>query len=148
MMTCSYLYHMFSKLVDSVYIEDAARAHWNAFDQLKVGSKCSGKAYFITQGDPWPIADLIEGILGALGESCPRRTISPWLAMRLGGFLEVLYRIFRIKNEPLMTRFIAEQLSTAHWFSIEAARQDLGYEPQHNISEALTKLANTYQQQH
>ena len=28
-----------------------------------------------------------------------------------------------------MTRFLAQQLSTSHWFDISAARRDLGYEP-------------------
>ena len=128
------------KLVDSVYIEDAARAHWDAFDQLRVGADCAGKAYFITQGEPWPIAELIEGILDALNESCPRRTISPKLAMMIGRSLEWIYRLLKIHSEPVMTRFIAEQLSTAHWFSIEAARRDLGYQPQRTIREALIAL--------
>ena len=128
------------KLVDSVYIDDAARAHWDAYDRLTVGAPCAGKAYFITQGEPWPIADLIEGILGALNQTCPRRTLSPKFAMFVGGCLEIIYRALRIKREPIMTRFIAEQLSTAHWFSIEAARQDLGFKPQRTIDEALAAL--------
>ena len=128
------------KLVDSVYIDDAARAHWDAYDRLTVGASCAGKAYFITQGEPWPIADLIEGILGALDQTCPRRTLSPKFAMFVGSFLETMYRVLRIKREPIMTRFIAEQLSTAHWFSIEAARQDLGFQPQRTIDEALAAL--------
>jgi nucleoside-diphosphate-sugar epimerase len=144
---CGRLRHLApEKLVDSVYIEDAGRAHWDAYDRLEVGADCAGKAYFITQGEPWPIADLIEGILEALGESCPRRTISPKLAMCIGGVLEIVYRLLRIKSEPVMTRFIADQLSTAHWFSIDAARRDLGYVPQRSITEALTELSNTYTQ--
>ena len=129
-----------TKLVDSVYIDDAARAHWNAFDRLTPSSACAGRAYFITQGEPWPIADLIEGILEAHGVTYPRRTISPLLAYSLGAMFELIYTLFGIQSEPMMTRFIAEQLSTAHWFSIEAAREDLGYEPQMTIKEALQAL--------
>jgi nucleoside-diphosphate-sugar epimerase len=132
------------KLVDSVYIEDAARAHWDAFDQLSPEAACAGRAYFITQGEPWPIAELIEGILEAVGEGCPRRTISPRLAMWIGATLEVIYGLLRIEREPIMTRFVAEQLSTAHWFSIEAARRDLGYEPTRSIREALDALKAAY----
>lgn len=134
------------KLVDSVYIEDAARAHWDAYDRLSVDAPCAGRAYFITQGEPWPIAELIEGILEAVGESCPRRTISPRIAMWLGASLEMVYGLLRIKREPLMTRFVAEQLSTAHWFSIEAAKRDLGYAPQRSIREALEELKRAHQE--
>ena len=39
-----------------------------------------------------------------------------------------------------MTRFLARQLSTTHWFSIDAARRDLGYEPRVSIPEGLRRL--------
>ena len=128
------------KLVDSVYIEDAARAHWNAFDRLSLDADCAGKAYFITQDEPWPIAQLIEGILGAYDLSCPRKTVSPKVAMFLGHSLEVIYRLLRISEEPIMTRFIAEQLSTAHWFNIDAAKRDLSYAPTRTMTQALEEL--------
>ncbi len=128
------------KLVDSVYIEDAARAHWDAFDRLHSGAACAGQAYFITQDEPWPIVELIEGILEAHGVSYPRKTISPRVAMMVGNILERMYRLFSIKEEPMMTKFIAEQLSTAHWFNIERAKKDLGYQPARSMSEALEEL--------
>ena len=131
------------KLVDSVYIEDAARAHWNAFDQLQVGAACNGQCYFITQDEPWPIADLIEGILEAHGVFYSRKLISPKLAYKLGHLLELIYGLFRIEKEPMMTRFIAEQLSTAHWFSIEKAKRDLNYKPSRSIREALAELKSS-----
>lgn len=129
-----------NKRVDSVYIEDAARAHWDAYDHLHPSADCNGKAYFISQGEPWPIADLIEGILAAYDLSCPRRTLSPKVAMWMGQSLELIYGGLGIKSEPIMTRFIAEQLSTAHWFNIEAAKRDLSYRPTRSISEALEAL--------
>ena len=39
-----------------------------------------------------------------------------------------------------MTRFLARQLSTTHWFRIDAARRDLGYEPRVSIAEGLRTL--------
>ena len=39
-----------------------------------------------------------------------------------------------------MTRFLARQLSTTHWFNIDAARRDLGYEPRVSIAEGLRRL--------
>lgn len=129
------------KLVDSVYIEDAARAHLNAFDRLSPNASCAGKAYFISQGEPWEIQALMNGILEACGRAPVHKTLSPRLAYMIGGALEWAYRLVGAEREPPMTRFIAEQLSTAHWFDISAARTELGYEPTQDIRACLEALA-------
>ena len=41
-----------------------------------------------------------------------------------------------------MTRFLARELATAHWFDISAARRDLGFEPAVSIDEGLRRLAS------
>ncbi len=40
-----------------------------------------------------------------------------------------------------MTRFLAEQLSTAHWFDQRRTRHDLGWSPTITIDEGLARLA-------
>ena len=49
--------------------------------------------------------------------------------------------MLRLDAEPPMTRFLARELATAHWFDITAARRDLGYEPKVSIEEGLKRLA-------
>jgi nucleoside-diphosphate-sugar epimerase len=39
-----------------------------------------------------------------------------------------------------MTRFLAEELSTSHWFDIRAAKEDLGYRPLISTEEGLNRL--------
>lgn len=58
----------------------------------------------------------------------------------LGAISEVVYRLFGIKSEPRMTRFLARQLSTSHWFDLTAARRDLGFAPAVSIAEGLKRL--------
>jgi nucleoside-diphosphate-sugar epimerase len=59
----------------------------------------------------------------------------------VGGLLEAVYGLFGVKSEPPMTRFVASQLSTAHWFDISAIRRDLGYAPAISIDEGMARLA-------
>ncbi|MGC6418927.1 MAG: NAD-dependent epimerase/dehydratase family protein [Bradymonadia bacterium] len=127
-------------LVDSTYIVDAARAHLLAARELAGAGRCAGRAYFISQGEPWPTDKLINGLLEASGEASCERLVGPRTALLIGAFLEFIYRFFRIQHEPPMTRFVAKQLSTAHWYNIDAAKRDFGYEPTYSIDTALGEL--------
>jgi nucleoside-diphosphate-sugar epimerase len=39
-----------------------------------------------------------------------------------------------------MTRFLAGQLGTSHYFDISAARRDLGYNPRISMTEGMQRL--------
>ena len=64
--------------------------------------------------------------------------------MAVGSTLELVQTLRRSPDEPAMTRFLAHQLSTAHWFNIEAARRDLGYNPKVSIEEGLRRLEESW----
>jgi nucleoside-diphosphate-sugar epimerase len=130
-----------SKRVDSVYIDNAADAHLLAFDRLRPGAACAGKVYFITQGEPLPVGELVNRILATAGLPPIRRSIPPRAAYVLGWLCELAYTVLRVDDEPPMTRFLAQQLATAHWFDISAARRDLGYTPAVSIAAGLQRLA-------
>src|SRR6185437_3142158 len=104
-----------SKLIDSVYIDNAADAHLLAADHLAPGSPIAGKAYFISQGEAVPLWDLVNRILGAAGLGPITRSVSPRLAYVVGWLLETIYALFRWDSEPPLTRFIAREMTTAHW---------------------------------
>jgi nucleoside-diphosphate-sugar epimerase len=127
-------------LVDSTYIDNAAAAHIAAIDRLAPGAPCAGKSYFISNGQPLPMCDLVNRILAAGGLPAVTRRISPPIAYTAGAVLETLYRLFGIASEPPMTRFVARQLSCAHWFDLTAARRDLDYEPQVSLDEGFARL--------
>ena len=127
-------------MVDHVFVENAARAHLAAARHLAPGSPMAGRAYFITNGEPRPIAALLEGILGAYGLPPVRRRVPAGLAYGAAWLLEWLYRSFDLTGEPLVTRFLAKELSTAHWFDISAARRDFGYAPAVSLAEGIERL--------
>ena len=128
------------KRIDSIYIDNAVDAHLLALDRVAPGAVCAGKAYFITQGEPMPQRDLINGILKAGGLPPCEKSISPKAAYAIGLAMEIIWRALNRQDEPLMTRFVAKQLATAHWYDISAAKRDLGYEPAISVAQGLQIL--------
>jgi nucleoside-diphosphate-sugar epimerase len=128
------------KRIDSVYIDNAAEAHILAADRLHVGSPIAGKVYFISNGEPMPTWELINRILAAGGLPPVTRSVPVPVAVLAGGILEVVYKMFWPDAEPPMTRFVARELATAHWFDLSAARRDLNYHPRVSIDEGLRRL--------
>jgi nucleoside-diphosphate-sugar epimerase len=133
-------------IIDTVFIENAADAHLLAADRLLVNSPVCGKPYFITNGEPGPVKTIINGILRAAGLPEVTQSVPPRVAYAAGSAIENTWRLLGRKDEPPMTRFLAKQLSTAHWFNISAARRDLGYSPKVSIAAGLEKLAESFVQ--
>lgn len=130
-----------TNLVDTVYVDNAADAHLLAAQKLAADSPIAGKAYFITNDEPVPLWDLIDRMLACGGLPPVKHQISARAAYSVGSILETLYKWTGRTDEPPMTRFVAKQLSTAHWFNITAAKRDLGYQPHVTIDEGLKRLA-------
>jgi nucleoside-diphosphate-sugar epimerase len=128
------------KKVDTVYIDNAVQAHLDALDRLEIGAPCSGKAYFISQGQPLPLDEMVNRLLKACGLPPETRRVSVGMAKSMGWLFEQWYRLTGNRGEPPMTRFLAEQLSTAHWFNIGAARRDLGYQPKVTLAEGMVRV--------
>jgi len=130
-----------TNLVDMVYVENAAAAHLQAADALRKGSPVCGSAYFISQGEPVNCWDWINEIVGLAGIESIRKSISLSAAWRIGALMEFVYGLLRIESEPRMTRFLAAQLATSHYFDISRASKDFGYEPLISTAQGMRRLA-------
>ena len=127
------------KRVDSTYIDDAATAHLNAADRLAPGlaSDRWDESTSVSQGEPWPVWDLINRILQAAHLPPITRTIPRGLALLAGTLCEALGHAQRLEHcSPHDTGSSPRELSSAHWFDISAARRDLGYKPSVTIAGA------------
>lgn len=127
--------------MDTTYIDNAAQAHLDALDHLQPGAACAGKAYFISNGEPMPAREIVNALLRAAGAPQVDKSIPYPLAYGAGAVLEAAWRLLRLDGEPPMTRFLAEQLSTPHWYDISAAHRDFGYRPRVSIAEGLQRMS-------
>ena len=125
-------------LIDSTYVDNAAEAIVAA---LVAPGDAFGSAYVVTNGEPRPVRDLLVGICAAAGVPGPRWSLPSGVARLAGGIVEALWVG---ADEPPMTRFLAEQLSTAHWFDQRRTRAALCWAPAVSLDEGFARLAASW----
>ena len=130
-------------LVDSTYIDNAISAHIAALDALHVGSACDGNAYVVSNGEPRTVNELMRSMCESAGVLFEPRHLSLALGIRFGSVIERLWPLMR-SSEPPITRFVAEQLGTAHWFDQRSVQQDLQWAPTVTIDEGFERLTQWF----
>ena len=116
--------------VDITYVDNAAAAHVHALDALVGGANgVAGRAFFISDGEPVALWPFLDELFAALDLPPLRRRVPAGVAFAAGAVLETAHRVLRLEGEPRMTRFLAQQVSTSHWYDMAPAGEALGYEP-------------------
>ena len=128
-----------SNLVDLTFIDDCVEAHGLAAAALDERPSAGGRAYFISQGTPVPLWGWIARVLELHSVAPVRRKISARLARVLATVAETTWRAGRFKSDPPLTRFLAEEMATDHYFDLSAARRELGYAPSLTVWEATER---------
>lgn len=127
--------------VDVTHISNVVDAHLLAEGALaQPGRAAGGKAYFITNGEPVILWDWINQLLRGVGIPEITKHVPLPVAYAAGGVMEALWRVLPLKGEPPMTRFVAKEMATDHWFDLSAARRDLAYHPLVTMAEGTAEL--------
>jgi nucleoside-diphosphate-sugar epimerase len=128
-------------LIDTTYVDNAASAIAAALERAPA---VHGNSYVVTNGEPRPVAELLAGMCAAAGVRAPNWSVPAAVARGAGSLIEAVWRVRPGADEPPMTRFLAEQLSTAHWFDQRRTRADLQWEPAVSLDEGFRRLAASY----
>jgi 2-alkyl-3-oxoalkanoate reductase len=134
-------------LIDTTYVVNAVEALLAALDHCV---EARGQALVVTNGEPRPIAELLTAICRAAGAPEPTRHMPVRLAHLAGTVVESLWTLTsglrpgRPDDDPPLTRFLVEQMSTAHWFDQRHAHQVLQWRPRVSLDEGFAELQRWY----
>lgn len=132
-------------LIDTTYVDNAAEAIVRGLERM---DHAHGKALVVTNGEPRPVGELIAGICAAADVPAPAFSVPGWLARGAGSVIEKAWLAAGnrgwVHDEPPMTRFLAEQLSTAHWFDQRETQSVLDWRPSVSLDEGLERLRKHY----
>lgn len=134
-----------SALIDTTYISNAAAAIVRGLERME---HAHGQALVVTNGQPRPVGELLAGICAAGGVPAPAWSVPGWLARGAGSVIERAWLAAGsrglVHDEPPMTRFLAEQLSTSHWFDQRHTREVLDWTPEVTVEDGMRRLAAHY----
>jgi nucleoside-diphosphate-sugar epimerase len=134
-------------LIDSTYVVNAVDALLAALDRCE---EARGQALVVTNGEPRPVAELLSALCRAAGAPEPTRHVPVRLARAGGTLLESTWRLTEslrpesAADDPPLTRFLVEQLSTAHWFDQRRTHQVLQWKPRVGLDEGFAELQRWY----
>ncbi len=122
-------------LSDFTYVTNLIDALLAAGDRLAPGSPVAGQAYFVTNGEPMAFFDFVRRVLRALDLPEPTGRVPYAVAYAVAAVAEAWDTLKggTLGAEDGLSRFAIRYLCTHHWFRIDKARRDLGYEPKVSI---------------
>jgi nucleoside-diphosphate-sugar epimerase len=128
-------------LIDTTYVDNAAAALVAAADYAP---ELGGRALVVSNGEPRPVRELLNRIAAAAGLPEPRRRVPTAIARAGGRVVETWWEFRGREDDPPMTSFLADQLSTAHWFDQRETRHALHWKPAVTIDEGFRRLQHWF----
>ncbi|KAI0938800.1 hypothetical protein AcV5_000403 [Taiwanofungus camphoratus] len=138
-----------TNLFDWTYIANAAHAHLLAADRLSPSHprfpSVAGRAFFVTNGEPWPFWNFPRAIWATAGHVPGRVTVMPrWLAWVLALLMEAW--AWATGGTPMLNRFRVTYVCTTRWCDISRAREALDYEPIVSMEEGIRRSVEWWQE--
>jgi nucleoside-diphosphate-sugar epimerase len=128
-------------LIDTTYVDNAVDALVAAVDACETAH---GRALVVSNGEPRCVREVLDRLCAAAGVAGPTRRVPTWAGRVAGGAVEAVWALTRRTDTPPLTRFLVEQLTTAHWFDQRATRDALGWRPRVSLEDGFTRLREWY----
>lgn len=134
-------------LIDTTVVDNAVSALMASVERA-ADEGVHGRALVVSNGQPRTVNELLTRMARSAGAPEPTRSVPFTLAMMAGSVAERAWRHHprgERAGDPPMTRFLAEQLATAHWFDQRETRRVLGWEPTVGLEEGFDRLSAWYE---
>ncbi len=132
-------------LIDTTYIDNAASAIVAGVDNAE---RAAGHALVISNAQPRTVNEIMQRILKAAGMPTALLQVPAGVAIAAGTAIEHIWEWLDRREDPPMTRFLAEQLATAHWFDQRDTQRLLDWKPSISIEEGFERLASAMSSEH
>lgn len=140
-----------SALTEWVYIGNLVYAHLLAGEKLlqqNVKSVIAGKTYFISDWEPVNQWEFFRPLIEGLGYTFPRIRLPESLMFFTAWIFEIIFLSWigrTFPHQPFLTRMEVAKITCPHYFSVERAKKELGYEPLVKMKDAMARTVKEVQ---
>ncbi|MDO4689755.1 MAG: NAD(P)-dependent oxidoreductase [Fusobacterium sp.] len=121
--------------VDISCVENVALAIRLALES----EKAVGNVYNITNDEPIVFKEILDLFFSEMNIKGNYKHLNYNFMKIIVSLLEKIYKIFKIKKEPILTKYTLYLLKYSQTLSIEKAKRDLDYKPKISIIEGIKK---------
>ena len=126
--------------LDYVYIDNLVDAELRAAERLVEGSPVCGQAYFLSDETPINAGQFSIELVKHMGLERRLVRVPNPVARAMGAAWERVYQVLGV-GKPLFTVANVKLCDIDHYFSIDKAKQHLGYTPLVDTEEGLRRTA-------
>ena len=130
--------------VDITHVKNVAHACFLA----SVTENINGEVFNITNGEPMEFCLILEQFLNAIGEKPKYLKLPFGLLYSVSVLSEWFYRTFKLKGEPMLTKYTVCTLAFSQTLNIEKAKKKLGYQPVISLTEGINEYGKWWKENH
>lgn len=101
-----------------------------------------GEAYFVADAERGTLKSVIAGLLATKNVRAADKSISFGMAWTMAGIMAQVWRVFRLKGEPPITRQMLRLIGKPFTIRWDKARRELGYVPHVSWQQGLAQMTS------
>jgi len=103
-----------------------------------------GEAYFVADAEQGTLKGVLGALLATRGVKAGDKSVSFGIAWRLAGVMGIVWRLFRLKGEPPITRQMLRLIGKPFTIRTDKARRELDYLPRVTWQQGLAQMTGTH----
>lgn len=127
-------------LIDLTSVENVAYSIRLAIEKVGI----SGEIFNITNGEPTTQKKLLEFLGNGLGIEFRYKILSLKRMYIIASIIEKIYKLFKIKKEPVLTKYTVCTLAYNQTLNIEKSKRLLAYKPRISLEDEIKRFAEHY----
>jgi nucleoside-diphosphate-sugar epimerase len=103
-----------------------------------------GEAYFVADAEQGTLKSVLSGLLATRGVEAADKSVSFGMAWRLAGVMGVVWRLFRLRGEPPITRQMLRLIGKPFTVRTDKARRELQYVPGVSWQQGIAEMTSSH----